>query len=83
MARQPRFLFLLRPLVVAVLMALCVPGVHAYTETYEPSWQEARIQAVRKARDVMNKGREKKALAAAEGIETEHSPRKRLKRRRK
>ncbi|MDX1334589.1 MAG: hypothetical protein R3312_02290 [Gammaproteobacteria bacterium] len=76
---------MLRSSVIAVVTVLCVSSAHAYTETYEAGWQEARIQAVRKARDVMNKGREKKRLAALDGIEAEveHNPRKRMRRKRK
>jgi hypothetical protein len=71
--------------VIAVMMVLCLSSAHAYTETYESGWQEARIQAVRKARDVMNKGREQKRLAALNGVEAEveHDPRKRMRRKRR
>jgi len=70
---------------VAVIMVLCVPIAEAYAEPYESGWQEARIQAVRKAGDVMNKGREKKRLAALDGVEAEveHNPRKRMRRKRR
>ena len=70
---------------VAVVMVFCVPIAEAYAEPYEYGWQEARIQAVRKARDVMNKGREKKRLAALDGVEAEveHNPRKRMRRKRR
>jgi len=66
-------------------MVLCLSSAQAYNETYEPGWQEARIQAVRKARDVMNKGREQKRLAALNGVEAEveHDPRKRMRRKRR
>jgi len=69
--------------VIAVMMVLCLSSAHAYNETYESGWQEARIQAVRKARDVMNKGREQKRLAALNGVkaEVEHEPRKRMRRK--
>jgi hypothetical protein len=65
------------------MMVIGVSSTHAYNETYEPGWQEARIQAVRKARDVMNKGREKKRLAVKADSDVEHSPRRRLKRQRR
>ena len=69
---------------VAVLV-LCVSEAHATPVSLESGWQEARIQAVRKARNVMNKDRERKRLAALEGVEAEveHNPRKRMRRKRK
>jgi hypothetical protein len=75
-------------LILAGLVALlifCVSNVYAMPVSLESGWQEARIQAVRKARDVMNRDRERKRVAALEGVEAEveHNPRKRMRRMRR
>ena len=68
---------------LVVLLMLCLSEVNASPVMLESGWQEARIQAVRKARDVMNKDRERKRVAALESAEAEaeHNPRKRMRRK--
>ena len=68
---------------LAALLMLGLSEVNASPVMLESGWQEARIQAVRKARDVMNKDRERKRVAALEDVEAEaeHNPRKRMRRK--